>query len=54
MGCCLEDLAPAVVAGVPSRTLKQRTMADAVQVHAWPADIISQISHRWVSLNIFN
>jgi hypothetical protein len=30
MGCCLMDLAPAVVAAVPSHTCKQRTMADTL------------------------
>ena len=35
MGCCLEDLAPAVVAAVPSRTRRQRTVAYALQDHVW-------------------
>ena len=30
MGCCLEDLAPVVVAAIPSRICKQRTVADAL------------------------
>jgi hypothetical protein len=44
MGYYLEDLAPAVVAVVPSRTRKQRTVADALQGHAWPADISGGLS----------
>jgi hypothetical protein len=44
MSCCLEDLAPAVVAAVPSRICKQRTVADALQDHTWPADISGGLS----------
>jgi hypothetical protein len=39
MDCCLEDLSPEMVAAIPSRTCKQRTVADALHDHAWPTDI---------------
>jgi hypothetical protein len=52
MGCCLEDLAPAVVAAVPSRIRRERTVADALQEYVWPADIRGG-SQWWASLNSF-
>lgn len=44
MGCCLGDLAPAVVAAVPLKVRNQRTVSEAFLHNSWPNDIQGGLS----------
>jgi hypothetical protein len=38
-GQCIADLAPSLLAAIPHRRRRQRTVQDALQNHAWVSDI---------------
>lgn len=42
--CCINDLAPAVVAAVPIKTRKSRTVAEAFQGNIWSRDVQGGLS----------
>jgi hypothetical protein len=44
LGCSLVDLAPSVLAAVPSKVQQQRTVAQALQDLSWPRDIQAGLS----------
>lgn len=43
-GCTISELAPAIVAFVPTRTRNSRTVAEALLDHSWPRDIQGGLS----------
>lgn len=48
-GCSLDEIAPSVVAAVPSKTRRHRTVAEALLETRWPRDIQGGLSpHRLV------
>ncbi|GJM96726.1 hypothetical protein PR202_ga13589 [Eleusine coracana subsp. coracana] len=40
----IKDLAPSVLAAVPARRKKCRTVTEALQNHSWPTDIQGDLS----------